>query len=68
MSKLLKKKRKIDLPYWPSSLLLTEAVKMLKDKGIRGTDEELSDRIHKAYWTKRAQILANHHMTKYEKA
>lgn len=54
----LKKKHKVDLPYWPSEKFMTESLKMAKDKGAVGTDSEIRDRITVAYRHRRAEILA----------
>lgn len=58
MSNRLKRKRKIELPYWPSEAFMQESLKMIKEGGGKGTDDQIRDAIKKAYWKKRAQILA----------
>lgn len=58
MSKPLKKKRKIDLPYWPSQDFIQKSMELARKGGDAGNDEDLVDRIHLAYWKKRAEILA----------
>ncbi len=54
------------LPYWPSQAFLNESMKLLREKGVNDSDEELLDQIHQAYWKKRAEILADKAMEKYE--
>lgn len=39
---------------------------MIRKQGGEGTDAELYDRIKKAYWNKRAKLLAAEAMKKYE--
>ncbi len=57
-TKPLKKKRKVDLPYWPSQDFIEKCVKLAREGGDVGDHEDLVDRIHTAYWKKRAEILA----------
>ena len=57
MSKL-KKKRKLELPYWPSERFMQESLKMVKDGGGAGTDDQIRGAITLAYRKKRAEILA----------
>jgi len=64
----LKKKNKLELPYWPSEDFLQKSLKMVREKGGKCTDTELLSKIRQAYWKKRAQLLAEREMKKYEKA
>lgn len=67
MSKKLNRKDKFDLPYWPSEEFMRNALGMIREKGVLGTDEEIYNQIRKAYWNKRAKLLAEQEMEKYEK-
>lgn len=46
------------LPYWPSKEFIEKSLKSVKENGMIGTDEHVKHLILKAYWQKRAQILA----------
>lgn len=65
-SKPLKCKQKIELPYWPSAEFMRKSIGMLREKGSQGTDAQLESMIKEAYWQKRAQLLADEAMKKYE--
>lgn len=66
-SKALKRKHKLELPYWPSAEFMRKSLEMLRQKGMQGSDSELEDKIKRAYWKKRAELLANEEIKKYEK-
>jgi len=59
MSNPLKKKRKVQLPYWPAKDFLEKATALAKEKGLTQFDDNtLNDMMLKAYRMKRAEILA----------
>lgn len=60
MSKPLKRKRRVDLPYWPSAEFISKAVQQCKDKGMKGADRELEEKVYQAYWQTRVDLLAKH--------
>lgn len=58
-SQKLKRKLKIELPYWPSAEFITKAIALAKKKGFKGTDVLLADMVYRAYWLKREELLAS---------
>lgn len=56
------------LPYWPSPTFMEKSMKLALERGWKGTDDELNDRIIIAYRIRRAEILADEAMERYETA
>lgn len=68
MSKKNLSQQEEELPYWPSKAFIDQSLKLLRENGIEDSDELMTKAIHKAYWKKRAEILADMEMEKYEKS
>ena len=53
-----------NIPYWPTQDFVTKAITKIRKQGMQGTDVELANLIHKAYWAKREKLLVRAQLSK----